>query len=273
MSWSFAIVVGTSYIAGRIKPKWTCLAYVMTVIYAVDYLLVWIGLKSKLMDLSYEKMIELVGILHILEGALTFSFGARKSIPIVTYEGEKIAGGYQSHQSWLIPLLFFKIKGFYIPVMVNIVYANDTFTYTPEEKAQKMGLLISTYGLVMLFIARLVSLNYISLTLGLLGMPLLHEVLFLIDDYLEKGKMKYPYPSLGIRVMEIQEKNQLDISRGDIIISVNGKKLINEENFLQVINASIKCTLEIEKISGEKKRVSCTTQEIKAAQIIFLPLY
>ena len=273
MNGSFVVVVGVSLIAGRIRPKWTCLAYVMAVVYGVDNWLVWMCVKSKLMDLSYEKMIDLVGVLHMLEGVLTFSFGGKQSIPIMTYRGEKIAGGYQSHQSWLIPLLFFKIKAFYIPVIANIVYANDTFTYEPKEKAKKMGILIGGYGLVMLYIARLVSWKHIPLTLAILGMPVLHEGLFLIDDYLEKGKPKYLYPSFGIRVMEIEEKNGLDISRGDIITSINGRQIINEEYLMEVINTSIRCTLEIEKLSGEKKSVSCTTQEIKAAKIIFLPMY
>ncbi len=273
IEWTFLIIVGVSLIVGRIQPKWTCLAYVMAGIYVIDALLVWSNLKSNLMNLNYEKMIYLVGILHMLEGGLTFSFGGKQSIPIMAYRGEKVVGGYQSHQRWLMPLLFFKIKSFYVPVIVSIVYANDSFTYTPKQKAKKMGLLIGSYGLLILYIANLVNDGRVSLTLGMFMMPLLHEGLFLMDDYIEKGELKYPYPSVGIRVMEIEENMQLDISRGDVIRTVNGLQLTNEEHFMELINRSIKCTLEIEKISGEKKWLTCMTEEIKAAKIVFLPRY
>ena len=273
MDGSFLLVVGVSFILGKIKPKWMCLAYVMAVIYGIDCLLIYLGIKSKFFNLGYPQMIYLVGILHLLEGLLTFSFGGKHSMPIMTYRGEKAAGGYQCYQRWLIPLLFFKMNGIYIPIIVSIVYANDSFTYTPEEKAKRMGILIGGYGIVMLVIARLIVGIHMPLVFVILCMPLLHEGLFLMDAYIEKGKAKYPYPLQGIRVMEVSDKTDLEIDRGDVIKTINEIPLVTEEEFMKVLKESIKCTLEIEKLSGEQKRMTCTVQEIKAAKIIFLPMY
>ena len=257
----------------RIEPKWTCLAYVLPMIYLMDILLIGIGIKKTYFKLDYKGMLYLVGVLHFFEGILTFFFGGKESIPIITYKGKKTAGGYEAVSRWLMPLLFFSIKGIYIPVLVEIIYANDTFTTKPEVKAKKMGILIGTYGVILLLIKQLINYKFMSLVGAMICMPLLHEIMFFLDRKMEEKSYIYINPDKGVRVMDVLGEHTLDIERGDILLKINGVPVDDEECFWREINQCVRCTFEIESVLGEKKKVSCTAEEIKNAKLLFLPMY
>ena len=226
LEWSFLWIVLVSFIMGRIAKKLTCLAYVVAVIFMIDWIFISVELKETLFNLSYVKMISLVGILHLIEGIFTFLWGGQNSFPIITYRGEKIAGGYEASGQWLIPLLFFSIDDIYVPIIAAVVYGNQSFVLSPREKAKTMGGLIGGYGLILMSIGYLVEEELMPLTIGMLSMPLLHEFMFIIDDYIESRPLRYPLPKQGLRIMEIMGINTLGIIRGDIIKAINEKRLL-----------------------------------------------
>jgi len=273
VEWSLGFILILSLLMRKIEPKWTCLAYVIPLIYLVDTLLIGLGIKRTYFKLDYKAMLYLVGVLHFVEGILTFFFGGQESIPIITYKGKKTVGGYEAVSRWLMPLLFFSIKGIYIPILVEIVYANDTFTTNPEVKARKMGILIGTYGITLLLIDQLLDCKMISLTWAMIWMPLLHEMMFFIDRKMEEKPYKYVNPDNGIRIMDVLGDQTLELRRGDIILSINGILINDEECFWRELDECVRCTFEIESIIGEKKKVSCAVEEIKKAKLLFLPMY
>lgn len=128
----------------------------------------------------------LTGVLHLIEGILTYLFGAIENEEILIYKEEKIAVGHTSYGRWFVPLLFFKLQGFYVPIFANIVYYNETFHYTSEEKAHLMGLSIGLFGCILVGVTVLVYYIKLPLIFGLILMSLLHEGLFKIDAYLER---------------------------------------------------------------------------------------
>ena len=218
-------------------------------------------------------MIYVVGMLHVIEGILTLLFGGKNSYPIMAYKGELTAGGYEASEKWLIPLLFFWVNGIYLPVIAGILYNNESFVLSPREKAKKMGGLISGFGILVMCMAKLVEEGGISLSLGIISMPVLHELLFEIDTYIEEGKLKYPLPETGIRVMEILEKNTLGISRGDIIRKINELEVKREEDYIRAIGQEGKILVELQKMTGEQVEILCTGAELKAMKLVFLPPY
>ena len=273
LSWSFILIVILSLVLNKVNPKLTCLAYIMAIIYILDYLLIKIGLKTQYFKLSYVEMIYLVGILHVIEGILTFFLGGESSYPIMAYRGKSVAGGYQAYGKWIVPLLFFSIGGIYVPIIAGVLYYNESFVLSPSEKARKMGVLISSFGMLIIFISRLVVSGNIPLGVGILSMPLLHEVLFIVDTYIEKGNLKYPLPKEGIRVMEVLGENVLGINRGDIIKTLNEKIVCSEEYYNVQMNKNDKMIIEVERVTGEQVRLVCTAEELKAMRLIFLPPY
>lgn len=283
----------------QIDGRLTCLTYVVACIYTIDYLLVMLGWKSAFFELSYGRLIYLVGGLHFMEGILTLFFGDKKTQAVVKYRGKEIAGGYRAYGKWLIPLLFFSFRGIYVPIVAAIVYFNETFVMSPKEKSKKMGLLIGSFGLLILAIGFLVEKGLLALTTGIWLMPIFHELLFWIDNTLEKGPLKYTYPALGIRVIDILGNNALDIRRGDIIIALNQKVLMEESSYYDELHQGIKASGGNEKIMIKIKReveekkgflgmkkvtpnisnkenieeLVCTVAELRGMKLVFLPPY
>lgn len=273
IEWSFLLIVIVSFIVSKINTKLTCLAYVMAIVFGLDWFLIAIGAKATLFNLSYVKMIYVVGILHFIEGILTFLWGGKQSCPIITYRGKEVAGGYEASGNWLIPLLFFSIGGIYIPLIASVVYYNQSFVYSPREKAKKMGVLIGGYGVLLMGIGYLVAQESMSLILGILSMPLLHEFLFMIDDYMESRPFKYPVPKMGIRIMEILGINTLGITKGDIIKAIDKTFIKSESDYCLAVKNKEKLVITIEKITGEEVRVVCSAEELKESKFVFLPPY
>lgn len=271
VEWSFLWIVIISLMMNQIDTRFTCLAYVIAVIYIGDFLLVQVGIKEDLLKLSYVQLMGLVGILHFIEGILTLLLGAKSTYPVMAYRGKEVAGGYKAYGKWLIPLLFFSIDGIYIPIIAAVVYCNESYVLEPKEKAQKMGALISGFGLVIMLLARLVIRGNISLGVGILSMPLLHELIFMIDSRIEEGKLKYSLPKEGIRIMQIVGPSSLNMSRGDIIKKMNQEKILTEEDYYRQLKASKLIKLEIEKLNGEQIQELCTAQQLKTADLVFLP--
>lgn len=273
ISWAYLLIIVVSLSMHMIGPKWTCLSYVLPIIYIIDKVLVSTGIKGQTFKLAYEEMICLVGLLHAIEGILTFSFGGNESSAIMTYKGEKVAGGYQAYRRWLVPLLLFSVQGIYVPLVAAIVYANQSFVLSPKAKARYMGSWIFIYGVVVLMLGYFTKKGNLPLLLCMLTMPMLHELLFSIDYHIEQGNLLYAYPNQGLRVMDFKEyrKNASQyIERGDIILKVNETRVNSEEAYQKAL---VKGTMNlvVQKIGGEVVDMKYDYSELEQMQIIFLP--
>ncbi len=272
VSWELVILLLMSLILGFIDKKLTCLAYVTALVYLMDTILVGFKLKAMYFTLPYEKLILIVGALHMLEGLLTYLFGARENQCIINYKRNQITGGYQAYRKWYIPLFLFTIKGFYVPLLCVLVYADETYTMKPEAKAKKSGKCIWMYGSIILLIGLLVCLRKVPLVLGMIMMPIAHELLFVINDFMERGPYMYSLPKKGVRVIEInkEQKQRNNIKRGDVILKVNGKNIIGEEEYYKQLLEK-RLVMMIEDLEGNKKILSFDKEEYEKLEIIILP--
>lgn len=275
IGWVYLLVLIVSIIMNQINSKLTCMAYVMPIIFIMDETLVLSGLKSNYFNLAYVEIILLVGILHCVEGILTFSYGGNKNSAIMTYRGKKVAGGYQAYGKWFIPLLLFSINGIYVPLVAAVVYANESFVLTPKSKARVMGSWIFVYGLIVIVIGYLTRLGNLPLLFAMLTMPILHEILFAIDTHIEQGELLYPYPKQGVRVMDFKEAlpksaRKMVIEKGDIILKVNERSVNTEEEYREgIIEGNIRLVLK--KLSGALTEVQYTYEELEEMKLVFLP--
>ena len=276
ISWTFIFVIMVSLIFNQLDTKLTCLAYVMAFIYVLDEILVLSKLKAGYFNLPYIEMIYLVGVLHAIEGILTFAYGGKQNLAVMTYRGKKVAGGYHSYGRWFIPLLLFSIQGIYIPIIAVIVYANDSFVLTPKDKAKRMGIWILAYGLVIMLLGYVTQKGILPLILSMITMPILHEMIFSIDNYIEQGRLLYPYPKQGIRVMEFREHYNKDqrikerIEKGDIILKVNQTRVNSEEAYFDALEQGI-VKLVLQKVGGSILEVEYSYETLKKMQLVFLP--
>lgn len=273
ISYAYLLIVIISLGVNRIDPKLTCLSYVLSMVYVIDEILVSLGIKVHYFELAYEEMICLVGLLHAIEGILTFSFGGNNSSAIMTYRGKEVAGGYQAYGRWFIPLLLFSIKGIYVPIVAAVIYANQSFVLTPKAKAKYMGSWIFIYGLGVLVLGYFTKKGDLPLLLTMLTMPMLHEILSSMDCHIERRNLLYPYPKQGIRVMDFKEsvkRKHRYIERGDIILKVNETRVNSEETYRgALVNETM--NLIVKKMTGSVIEMEYTYEELEAMQIIFLP--
>ena len=272
LEWSFLMIVILSLVMSRIHPKLTCLAYVLAVVYGLDGVLIFFGIKENYFKIDYVSMIQVVGILHIIEGLLTRFCGGKQNRAIITYRGEEIVGGYQSFEKWLIPLFFFKMKEMYIPIVAGVVYCNDCFTMSPREKAKKMGRVIEVYGLSILVFQKLVIQGILPKWIALFSMPILHEIIFFIDGFIEeKGEILYGQPKQGIRIMQILKPSPLDIEPGDILLKINGAFIENEDTYRQLLESKQRLWVEVEKNNQAHEKFICNSETLKESELVFLP--
>lgn len=271
--WGYLFIVIASWAMNKIGPKWTCLAYVVPGIYLIEQLLFISGIWVEGVKYRYMELVVLIGCLHFIEGILTFCCGSYRQQAIITYRGEKIAGGYRSCGKWIIPLVFFTFKGIYFPILAGVIYNNETFTHSVGDKAQKMGLAITSYGIGVIILAQVYQSEIMSLPI-LLGLVLLgHELLFAYDDFLERGKVLFTYPEKGIRLMGFAKLMNIPepFDGGDIILDINHKSINSEEEYIEGIKDKRVLLLHILKITGEEKYMLISKKQLEELQPIFLP--
>lgn len=268
----YLLIVIVSLVLGMYQKKLTCMAYVIPCIYFFDQLLILLHIKEQPFQIAYIQLIILTGILHFAEGILTFFFGSMRQQAIITYRQDKIAGGYQAYGRWMIPLLFFTIKGYYVPLIAGIVYNNETFTHSVGAKAEKMGSGITIYGALLLIMSQLCIRQKFALSLLMLIVSLLHEMLFIWDAKLEKQRSIYTYPAQGLRLMGFAKAMNIPkpFEGGDIILSINRQPIGCEEEYMKFSEARF-LLLHIKRVNGEEKYILMESKVFKQLQPVFLP--
>ncbi len=272
-TWGILLLIPISLIGGWIKPKFTCLAYVVPIIYLIDCLLHMIKINHTQL-IPYENFIILIGILHAIEGLLTTQYGAKDYKEITNYKKVQIAGGYQLDRKWYIPLLFFTIKGFYIPIVAIVAYTDTTLTMKPQEKAKKMGLVIKVYACCILLLAVLTKLDYIPLLVTIFFTPLLHELMFAINEQLEKYSPINQIPELGLRIVATTQSQDFHnpFSRGDIIETINEQPIYTLQDYEDALSINLEqYIIRIQTLEGTYQTIYCNKNLLQKAENIFLP--
>ncbi len=266
------LLVLASMILGRIDKRLTCLSYVIATIYLVDTGLILLKLKENYFTLPYEKLIVLVGVLHMIEGIMTYFYGAKGNQCVINYKGNQIAGGYQAYRKWYIPLFLFTINGYYVPLLCVLVYGDETYTMMPELKSRKNGKYIFIYGCHIFLIGIAVVLHQVSLPIGIMLMSIAHEMLFAMNYFLEQAPCIYTLPRKGVRVIEIikEQVQRNKIERGDIILKINGKNIEDEETYYKQLGEQ-RLVIILEDLKGNKKILHFEQREYEELGVIILP--
>lgn len=170
------------------SPKWGCFSYVVPVAYMIEGLskLFNVGL----FDLDYEMLMYLVGVLHIVEGLLVILNGHIDAVVIPTYNEKKITFVYVMHHIWIVPLIFIvnSSGGIALPLYALLAYADEARVRTPKQQALLTGCLILTFGSMVFLLATYIDKGILQIGGGILIMPVLHELIFVIENFMNKVK-------------------------------------------------------------------------------------
>lgn len=222
--------------------------------------------ETKFLNIAIINIIIFVGVMHIIEAILIVLDGSRGAQPIFnTIDGE-IYGGFKLSRYWLSPILgLFGIIG----------YSSSTYTYNKKKKSLESGILVASYGTIIILLAFLFKEKGVLEILLLILMPILHEFMLSLQLDFEKKREKIFISNEGICVLDVSNKGkakEIGIESGDIIYKVNDKIPTSEHNFYHLINNYYgRAEVEIKKNDGKIRKYQLKLKQEDRLGLILVP--
>lgn len=264
--WQIILLIPLSRLGGWLDPKWTCLAYGLLPLYLIDQLLVKCGISG---FKAYGGLILLVGILHLIEGLLAFLYGGLNCEEAILYKEDKKVGGYQIFKKWYVPLLFFSIQGFYVPIVAVLTYVDQTFSLLPHQKARRMGLCISGYGGILICLAYLVEVQKLPVSLSVLTTAIFHEGLFKLGEAIEQKGRREVQIIQGVKIIETSQNEIFNnpFAIGDLIIRINGRPIRSEREYEMILKEARESFLvQVKRVDGRVQLIDCNSRLLRRVE-------
>jgi hypothetical protein len=283
------------------KPKFICFSYSGAVLGMSSLLFKYLASilnmpQLNIINIDILTLMTLVGILHIIEGALVMLDGSRGAIPVFTNRDNKIIGGFALKRYWALPislliLLSVKTSGFstiqnvltpelkhlirgdialkimaksviaFIALYGVIGYSSVTFTKSKSNKTLVSGALVMGYGILLTAVSQLAVFGVGYQLFILIFAAGVHEAMLKLEKYMELNlKPKFFSSDEGIMVLEVATKSpafNMGIRSGDLIVKLNDEKIDSEGEIFNIIKGNYNSVaFKIKKPSGEFKDVS-----------------
>jgi hypothetical protein len=241
-------------------------------------------------------LMTLVGILHIIEGSLVMIDGSKGAIPVFTNRDNKIIGGFALKRYWAMPISLLillsvstsevvsiqnvlnpewmrLIKGDIAGKIIKnsviasialygvIAYSSVTFTKSKKKKTFVSGVLIISYGVMLSAVSQLAVFGPAYQFFILIFAAVVHEAMLQFEKHMELTfKPKFISNEDGIMVLEVVPKSpafDMGIQSGDLIVELNDKKNVTDEEIFNIIKGNYNTVaFKIKKASGQLKDVS-----------------
>jgi hypothetical protein len=225
-----------------------------------------LGINFPNLELHVPSLFILVGLLHLIEGALILLTAERTAVPIISSKENKIIMGHIIQKNWLVPLsilviqlgviatggvempswwplIVFKTENpFYytlLPLVGFLSYSTITYSDTPRKRSTISGLSIMLFGSCIIGVGIISQQSIILQYMGCILMFVLHEGVYLFERYRENHQQPiYTLPQTGIRIMQIIEGglgDKLGMQKGDVIEKINDIVIKDIQHFIHLI--------------------------------------
>lgn len=291
--------------SGAILGFVSILLEMMKVMYGVE-----VGALNFL-KIDVVALMTLIAVLHFVEGILVILDGNRGAIPIFTKKGDKIIGGFALKRYWAIPLAIALIINsttysledvitlsnwntllnistpldvvknaaiMLIPFYGMIGYSSVTFTKTKKQKSISSGLMIMIYSVILFIFARLAILNIFFKLFVVIFAPAAHEFMIYIQRYLELyEEPKYVSDEGGMMILEVAPNSpasEMGIKSGDILVEVNDRRILKEDDVLTIIReTSNYAWFKIKRAAGNLEEIRYkNASNFKRLGVVFVPM-
>jgi hypothetical protein len=156
-----------------VNPKFGCFSYVVPFTYLVHTLIPRDVSIAFFLAFDYEGLLFLIGILHLIEGVLVFLYGHENNVLLPVYQNHKIVRAHRLRKFWLVPVM---------GVYAIVCYQDEAPYLCAVKKKRRMGILLTLYGGIILFLSFQVATGALTLGMAMLVMPFLHESTFLCNN-------------------------------------------------------------------------------------------
>lgn len=264
-----------------------------------------------LLKIDIGALMTLIAVLHFIEAFLVILDGKRGAIPVFTNRNDKIIGGFALRRNWVLPVALFLIvtnsnmleyteniatpnwwpilkasplltmaKGAAVSLFAYfgiIGYSTVTFTKNKEEKVFSSGIALLIYSTLLFGAAQFARFGYMYKLFLVIFAPAAHELMLNIQRILEvNGKPKYVSNSDGIMVLEVAPNSpayEMGIKSGDLLVEVNNRKIIHEQDILTAAKESFNyISFKLKRGLGKLEEVSYNKMsKEKRLGIVFVP--
>lgn len=257
--WPVAIVLM------MISPRYICFSY-------AGGLISVFSLLTGFPRVDVTGLMAIVGVLHLTESFLIFIDGGSATSPVFM-ENKKygVVGVHLLQRFWPIPfvILITSAGGLsdgggvmmpdwwpilnplaataentvfnIVPIVAALGYGDMALSSMPKRKARISALRLFVYSVILLGLVVLSSYIYAFKFIAALFAPIAHEFLIIYSNNIERSKSPiFRRRDVGVTVLEVKPEShgeKMGIKAGDLIISINGKIVENEESIYQTLQS------------------------------------
>ncbi|MBC8579618.1 hypothetical protein [Zhenhengia yiwuensis] len=180
------VLIPIAFLLIMIHPRFGCFSYVIPVAFMIEGGMRIIG--GIFYQLNYPMLVSLVGILHILEGLLVIASGWHHAYSVPIYENKKLVTYKMMRHIWIVPL-FFNLLGTstVVPLYALLAYGDHAKVRSTKAQSFLTGCLILTFGLILTLLGYYIHPKGLQASGIILLMPVLHELIFMVEEYCNKN--------------------------------------------------------------------------------------
>lgn len=274
-----------------LHPRFICFSYASGIISLIS-------LISGKLNIDVAGLMALVAVLHLVESLLIYFGGYLHASPIyLKDEKYGIIGGFSLQEFWPVPIILLTIISsttdipmeslvsmpdwwpllkppdyimqsnpifMMIPVVAALGYGDIALTTIPKVRCRKTGIHLFLFSIILLILSVMASHHLLFSYIAAIFGPVAHEILIYLGKKSERQNPPlYKAPDFGEMVLDVisgSEAERIGLKSGDIILNINGRDLVDANDFEDIMNAfPTYIWLTYKTLEGEVK-----TGEIKA---------
>lgn len=236
----FLLILPLAILLSIFNSRFICFSYAGGIISLISLIFGW-------PEINVIGIMFVVGVLHLVESFLILLDGTRNKTPIFMERQGEIIGGFTMNRFWPVPFIIFVNNGYMLPITILAVlgYGDFSLSSYPKEKSRETASFLFSFSLILIIFARLSMDFYLFKYIAAIFSPLGHEIIIMIGRKKEEnGKCIFTATEHGLRVLDTLPNSigkKIGLNSGDIILSVNGKKIDSKRDIEEILYFRPKC--------------------------------
>jgi hypothetical protein len=218
-------------------------------------------------------LMALIAVLHLVESILIYFCGYSNASPVFVRDKRYgVIGGFSLLEYWPVPIMLLTVivgslptdslvqmpdwwplirpaeqvldnpQAIFmmIPVVAALGYGDIALSMTPKARCKSSAVRLMCFSGVLLFISVMASRYKIFSFLAAAFAPAAHEALIIIGKNQEKRNTPlFRPPMQGEMILDVVKGSaaeKMGLATGDVILSVNGKEILNDDDLNAVLS-------------------------------------